>query len=168
MITANSILNITKSINKTENSWKTAFFIISIYCLVHTAKVALLLSRITWEKLAWCCYRNNCASLDNMNNGGMYLYKNGLHWMESGKVIISNYFKSHLNKCVYVNKWKYWLNDSYPSCTISQEQYSICLWLLVNLCKMIISPGAFFIFFLIFIFRAVRGVKGQKMAQNEK
>ena len=31
-----------------------------------------------------------------------------------------------------------------------------------------ISPGIFFIFFEIFIFWAVRGVKGQKIAQNEK
>ena len=31
-----------------------------------------------------------------------------------------------------------------------------------------ISPRFFFRFFEIFIFRAVRGVKGQKIAQNEK
>ena len=35
------------------------------------------------------------------------------------------------------------------------------------MCKMMISPG-FFSFFLIFIFWAVRGLKGQKIAQNEK
>ena len=35
------------------------------------------------------------------------------------------------------------------------------------MCKMMISPG-FFSLFLIFIFWAVRGLKGQKTAQNEK
>ena len=33
---------------------------------------------------------------------------------------------------------------------------------------MMISPGIFFHFFEIFIFHAVMGVKGQKIAQNEK
>ena len=48
--------------------------------------------------------------------------------------------------------------------TISQERYSIWSWFLVHLCKMMISPGAFFFFhfFKILIFRAVRRVKGQK------
>ena len=36
-------------------------------------------------------------------------------------------------------------------------------------CKMMISPEDFFIFlFEIFIFEAVRRVKGQKIAQNDK
>ena len=39
---------------------------------------------------------------------------------------------------------------------------------LVNMCKMIISPGFFFlIFFLLLIFWVVMGVKGQKMVQND-
>ena len=33
---------------------------------------------------------------------------------------------------------------------------------------MTISPGVFFHFFDIFIFQDVRGVKGQKMAQDDK
>ena len=45
---------------------------------------------------------------------------------------------------------------------ISQEQYSIWSWFLVHLCKMMISPGAFFHFFKILIFWVVRRVKGQK------
>ena len=31
-----------------------------------------------------------------------------------------------------------------------------------------LSPGVFFFFFEIFIFQAVRGVKGQRMAQDDK
>ena len=33
---------------------------------------------------------------------------------------------------------------------------------------MMISPGAYFIFFYVFFFWAFRGVKGQKMAQDDK
>ena len=33
---------------------------------------------------------------------------------------------------------------------------------------MMASPGIFFHFFKIFIFRVVRGIQGQKMAQNNK
>ena len=35
------------------------------------------------------------------------------------------------------------------------------------MCKMIISPGLFFHFFKISIFRVFRGIKGQKMVQND-
>ena len=37
-----------------------------------------------------------------------------------------------------------------------------------NICKMIISPGVFIIFFKILIVCAVKGIKGQKIAQDEK
>ena len=49
-----------------------------------------------------------------------------------------------------------------PSCFISQEPYIIWMSFMVHLCKMIISPGVFFIFFKIMIFLVVRWVKGQK------
>ena len=55
-----------------------------------------------------------------------------------------------------------------PSCFISQEPYIIWMSFMVHLCKMIISPGVFFIFFKIMIFSVVRRVKGQKMNQNDK
>ena len=38
------------------------------------------------------------------------------------------------------------------SSAISQEQYSIWSWFLVYMCKMVISPGLFFIFFFKFWF----------------
>ena len=47
------------------------------------------------------------------------------------------------------------------SCTISQEQYSLWSWVLVHLCKLIISAGVFI--FLIFSFFGLLGQKnGQK------
>ena len=53
-------------------------------------------------------------------------------------------------------------------CTISQELYIMWSWFLVNMCKMTISPSIFFSFFKVLLFWAVMGIKGQKIAQNEK
>ena len=53
------------------------------------------------------------------------------------------------------------------SCSISQEPCIIWLLFMVQMCKIIISPGVFFNF-KILIFWVVRGLKGQKMAQNDK
>ena len=52
--------------------------------------------------------------------------------------------------------------------SISQEAYIILSWFLLQMCKMMTSPEAFFFFFKILIFWVVRGVKGQKMAQSDK
>ena len=52
--------------------------------------------------------------------------------------------------------------------TISQEPYIIWLPFMVDKCKMIISAGFSFNFFKILIFWFVSGIKGQKMAQNDK
>ena len=59
-------------------------------------------------------------------------------------------------------------NNNY-FCHMPYLRNSIALWsgFLVHLCKMMISPS-FFIIFDIFIFWAVRAVKEQKMAQNDK
>ena len=54
------------------------------------------------------------------------------------------------------------------SCPISQDPFIIWLSFVVRKCKIIKSPGLFFIFFKIMIFWVVRRVKGQKMAQNGK
>ena len=53
------------------------------------------------------------------------------------------------------------------SCSIYLESYIIWLCFMVQMCKMIISPGVFFNF-KIFILRVIRGLKGQKVAQNDK
>ena len=55
-----------------------------------------------------------------------------------------------------------------PSRFIYQELYIIWLSFIVNLCRMIISPGVFFLFSKILIFWVVREAKGQKMVQNDK
>ena len=50
---------------------------------------------------------------------------------------------------------------------LSQEQYSIWSWFLVNLCKMMISPSIFFFqFFKILIFRVVREIKNGPKSQK--
>ena len=56
----------------------------------------------------------------------------------------------------------------YPSCSVSEEPYIIWLLFMVNMCKMIISPGVFFQFFKILIFWVVSGIKGQKAVPNHK
>ena len=53
------------------------------------------------------------------------------------------------------------------SCSISQEPYVIWLSFMVQVCKMIISPVAFFNV-KILIFQVVKGLKWQEMAQNDK
>ena len=56
----------------------------------------------------------------------------------------------------------------YPSCFISHQRFIIWLSFMVHLCKMIISPGVFFIFSKIWFFGLLVGVKGQKVVQNDK
>ena len=51
---------------------------------------------------------------------------------------------------------------------ISQERYIIWLSFMVLMCKMIVFLDVVFFFLKILIFWVVRGVKGQKMAHNEK
>ena len=50
---------------------------------------------------------------------------------------------------------------------ISQEPYIIWLSFMVQMCKMIISTAVFFNF-KVLIFQVVRGLKRQKIAQNDK
>ena len=52
-------------------------------------------------------------------------------------------------------------------CSITQEPYIIWLSFVGHKCKMI-SLGIFFHFFKILIFQVDNGVKGQKIAQNDK
>ena len=52
--------------------------------------------------------------------------------------------------------------------SISQEPYIIWFLFLVHLCKILISPVAFFHFFKSLILQVFRWVKGQKMVQNDK
>ena len=52
---------------------------------------------------------------------------------------------------------------------ISQESFIIWMsFMVVHLCEMMISVGIFFVFFKFLIFWVARGVKRQKMVQNEK
>ena len=53
-----------------------------------------------------------------------------------------------------------WKQQLHPTCAISLEQYSRWSWLLVDLCKMMISPG--FFSFLISSFSGCQGSKGAK------
>ena len=66
----------------------------------------------------------------------------------------------HLHVCGCVHVWSH----------VSPEKawtIHIRLSFVAHMCKMIISPGVFY-FFKFLIFRVVKGVKGQKMVQNDK
>ena len=52
-------------------------------------------------------------------------------------------------------------------CSISLEPYIIWLSFMVQMCKMIISPGVFFNV-KILVFQVVKGLKGQKMSLNDE
>ena len=56
-------------------------------------------------------------------------YETLIFWVVKGQKIVQN------------EKWQLHLSRA-----ISQQQYSIWSWFLVHLCKMMISPGVFFIF----------------------
>ena len=58
-------------------------------------------------------------------------------------------------------------NDSCLLHSVAQQPYIIRLSFMVHMCKMIISPGLLH-FLKILIFWVVRGVKGQKLVQNDK
>ena len=51
---------------------------------------------------------------------------------------------------------------------ISQEAYIIWLWFLVQICKMMTSLDAFFIFFKVLVFQFVRGCEGKKWHKMKK
>ena len=56
----------------------------------------------------------------------------------------------------------------YLSHSISHEAYIIWLWFMVQKCKMMTSPDAFFIFSNILFYLVVSRVKGQKMTRKDK
>ena len=51
--------------------------------------------------------------------------------------------------------------------SISQEPYVIWLSYMVHICKMIISSGVFIVFSKFWFSGSIRGIKGQKMVQND-
>ena len=75
------------------------------------------------------------------------------------------YINFHFSDCYWVKRAKKWTKMTKKFCRLyfkSHKTYIIWLSFMVHLCKMMISPGAFFHFFKILIFWVVRRVKGQK------
>ena len=73
--------------------------------------------------------------------------------------------------CVYNVKVQKTVQNDKKFClsrSRSQEPYIIWLSFMVHMCEMLISLGDFFQYFKILIFWVVRGVKGQKMGQDDK
>ena len=77
---------------------------------------------------------------------------------------IFHFFKILIYCVVRVVKWQKMVNEKKLclSCSIAQEPYIIWFSFMVHMCKMIISPGSFFIFSKIRFFRWLRESKCKK------
>ena len=80
------------------------------------------------------------------------------------KILISRVVRGVKGQITVQNDKKFCLSRF-----ISQEQYIIWLSFMVHLCRMIISPGFAFSFYSKFsFFRFFKGIKRQKIVQNNK
>ena len=56
-------------------------------------------------------YKLGVCYVDNRNIRRKYLWKDGLHLVESGKVILANNFLSYLSKCTHTSSGGIYLDD---------------------------------------------------------
>ena len=67
--------------------------------LVYTTRIGVLVLQRTHEVIVHLCYKLGVCYVDNRNIRRKHLWKDGLHLVESGKVIIANnFFLSYLSK----------------------------------------------------------------------
>ena len=70
--------------------------------LVYTTRTGLPVLERTHEMILHLCNKLGICYLDNRNIRMKHLWKNGLHLVESGKVILANNFLSYLSKCFLI------------------------------------------------------------------
>ena len=56
----------------------------------------------TREVIVHLCNKLGICNIDNRNIRRKHLWKNGLHLVESGKVILANNFLSYVSKCFLI------------------------------------------------------------------
>ena len=67
--------------------------------LVYTTRIGLPVLERTHEMIVNLCYKLGVCYVDNRNIRRKHLWKDGLHLVESGKVILANnFFLSYLSK----------------------------------------------------------------------
>ena len=69
--------------------------------LVYTTRIGLPVLERTHEMIVHLYYKLGVCYVDNRNIRRKYLWKDGLHLVESGKVILANNFWSYLSKCFF-------------------------------------------------------------------
>ena len=70
--------------------------------LVYTTRIGLPVLARTHEMIVNLCYKLGVCYVDNRNIRRKHLWKDGLHLVESGKVILANNFLSYLSKCFLI------------------------------------------------------------------
>ena len=70
--------------------------------LVYTTRIGLPVLERTHEMIVNLCYKLGVCYVDNRNIRRKHLWKDGLHLVESGKVILANNFLSYLSKCFLI------------------------------------------------------------------
>ena len=65
--------------------------------LVYTTRIGLPVLERTHEMIVNLCYKLGVCYVDNRNIRRKHLWKDGLHLVESGKVILANNFLSYLS-----------------------------------------------------------------------
>ena len=70
--------------------------------LVYTARIGLPVLEKTHEMIVHLCNKLDICYVGNRNIRRKHLWKDGLHLVESGKVILANNFLSYLSKCFLI------------------------------------------------------------------
>ena len=70
--------------------------------LVYTTRIGLPVLEKTHEMIMHLCNKLGICYVDNRNIRREHLWKDGLHLVESGKVILANNFLSYLSKCFLI------------------------------------------------------------------
>ena len=70
--------------------------------LVYTTRIGLPVLERTHEMILHLCNKLGICYVDNRNIRMKHLWKDGLHLVESGKVILANNFLSYLSKCFLI------------------------------------------------------------------
>ena len=70
--------------------------------LVYTTRIGLPVLERTHEMIVHLYYKLGVCYVDNRNISRKHLWEDGLHLVESGKVILANNFLSYLSKCFLI------------------------------------------------------------------